>query len=200
MTEQALSAKPRLAAELRALVRLAVSDRAAAWGRILRGVGLLRARWLFRRCRRGKLVNALSAVRVDARGRIELGDRVQFWEGMIPQELVCGPGAELVVGAGSMFNYGVSLRARRSIRIGERCMFGSLAHVHDAEGERVAPIVIEDDVWVAHGAFIGPGVTVGRGSVVSAGSVVTADVPAASLAVGNPATCKPLRRDDSDRS
>jgi acetyltransferase-like isoleucine patch superfamily enzyme len=55
-----------------------------------------------------------------------------------------------------------------------------------ADGE-VRPIVLGDDVWVAHGAIIGPGVTIGEGSVVAAGSVVLSDVPPRSLAIGNPA-------------
>jgi maltose O-acetyltransferase len=167
---------------------------ALARERVRRAVGVVRARWLFRGCEIGPLVNALSHVRVEARGRVKLGERVQFWEGVIPQELVCAPEAELVVGAWSMFNYGVSLRARRSIRIGERCMFGALVQIDDTNRERSAPISIGDDVWVAHGAILEPGVTIGEGSVVAAGSVVTADVPPWSLAVGNPARCTPLTR------
>lgn len=51
----------------------------------------------------------------------------------------------------------------------------------------------KDSINVKHGAWIGacaiilPGVTVGENSVIGAGSVVTRDVPAFSVAVGNPA-------------
>jgi acetyltransferase-like isoleucine patch superfamily enzyme len=41
----------------------------------------------------------------------------------------------------------------------------------------VAPIVIEEDVWVGSAATILPGVTIGHDSVVGAGAVVTKDVP-----------------------
>ncbi len=200
MSEQDVTTRPRQATSLRSLLLLAAHDPAAARERLRRVIGLLRARWLFRRCQCGARVNATGSVRVDARGRIRLGDRVQFWEGMIPQELVCAEGAELIVGSSSMFNYGVSLRAQRSIRIGERCMFGSLVQIHDGERERTAPIVIGDDVWIAHGAIVEPGVTIGEGSVVSAGSVVAADVPPWSLAVGNPAKCTPLSTEDRPRT
>lgn len=49
------------------------------------------------------------------------------------------------------------------------------------------PIVIERNVWIAAGVTIIGGVTIGENSVVAAGSVVTKDVPANTLAGGNPA-------------
>lgn len=48
-------------------------------------------------------------------------------------------------------------------------------------------VVIEDDVWVGHGAIILSGVTVGQGSIIAAGSVVTGDVQPYSIYGGNPA-------------
>jgi hypothetical protein len=54
------------------------------------------------------------------------------------------------------------------------------------------PVAIEDGCWVGGGVIIVPGVTIGKGSVIGAGSVVTKDIPANSLAVGNP--CRVLRQ------
>jgi acetyltransferase-like isoleucine patch superfamily enzyme len=51
----------------------------------------------------------------------------------------------------------------------------------------VAPIVIEDDCWIAANAVITAGVTVGKHSVVAAGAVVTKNIPPFSVAAGNPA-------------
>jgi acetyltransferase-like isoleucine patch superfamily enzyme len=180
------------AGEMLRLAGLLATDRKKAYVRIARGVGLLRAAVLFRECERGKFVNALGPVRVVAEGRIRLGDRVQLAGGMISTELVCRAGGELLVGAYSLLSYGVSIEATRSIRIGERCMLGSMVRIRDAGEGGGAPVVIGDDVWLAHGAIIEPGVTIGEGSVVSAGSVVRGDLPAYSLAVGNPAVSVPL--------
>jgi acetyltransferase-like isoleucine patch superfamily enzyme len=49
------------------------------------------------------------------------------------------------------------------------------------------PIKIDRNVWIGAGATIVGGVTVGENSVIGAGSVVTKDVPANTLAGGNPA-------------
>lgn len=48
-------------------------------------------------------------------------------------------------------------------------------------------IILEDYCWVCADSLILPGVTIGTGSVIGAGSVVTRDIPAWSVAVGNPA-------------
>ncbi|MFP5041146.1 acyltransferase [Parasediminibacterium sp. JCM 36343] len=50
-----------------------------------------------------------------------------------------------------------------------------------------APIVIEDECWIAANAVITAGVTIGKHSVVAAGAVVTKSIPPYSVAVGNPA-------------
>lgn len=49
------------------------------------------------------------------------------------------------------------------------------------------PIFIEDQVWVASDAFIGPGVVIGQGSVVAARAVVVRDVQPWMVVAGNPA-------------
>jgi acetyltransferase-like isoleucine patch superfamily enzyme len=51
----------------------------------------------------------------------------------------------------------------------------------------VAPIVVEDDCWIAANSVITSGVTIGKHSVVAGGAVVTKDVPPYSVVAGNPA-------------
>lgn len=48
-------------------------------------------------------------------------------------------------------------------------------------------ILIQNDVWIGHGATIMPGVTVHNGAVIAANSHVVKDVPAYSMVGGNPA-------------
>ena len=53
------------------------------------------------------------------------------------------------------------------------------------------PITIGSGCWIGGGVIILPGVTIGDGSVIGAGSVVNKDIPANSLAAGNP--CRIIR-------
>lgn len=50
-----------------------------------------------------------------------------------------------------------------------------------------APIIIEDQAWIAAGAFIGMGVTIGQGAVVGARACVFKAVEPWSVVGGNPA-------------
>ncbi len=78
------------------------------------------------------------------------------------------------------------------MRVGAGCRFGSFVQVRDDDGRRREPVVIEDDVWIAHGAIIEPGAIIGQGSVISAGAVVFGAIPPSMLATGNPAVFAPL--------
>ena len=50
-----------------------------------------------------------------------------------------------------------------------------------------APIVIEDQAWIAAEAFIGMGVTIGQGAVIGARTAVFKDVEPWTVVGGNPA-------------
>ncbi len=91
----------------------------------------------------------------------------------------------------------------KSIEIGSGCLLASDISLFDSGGhssdpaarraglppepEKVRPIVIGNDVWIAQRSIIFPGVTIGEGSVVSAASVVRNDVPPYTIVAGNPA-------------
>lgn len=54
-----------------------------------------------------------------------------------------------------------------------------------------APVTIGNSVWIGCNVSILPGVTIGDNCTIGAGSVVTRDIPANSLAAGNP--CRVIR-------
>ena len=58
--------------------------------------------------------------------------------------------------------------------------------------EYAKPITIGNNCWIASNVTIIGGVHIGDGCVIGAGSVVTKDIPAHSLAVGNP--CRVIRQ------
>jgi acetyltransferase-like isoleucine patch superfamily enzyme/acyl carrier protein len=153
---------------------------------------LVRARYELRGVRQGARVRCYGRLLVPQRAGIEIGQRSTFLGGTIPTELRCDEGAELTIGSRSIFNYGVSIVASRSVRIGARCMIASLVHIRDDDGRDVRPVTIGDDVWIAWGAVVEPGSTIGDGAVVVAAAVVSGNVPPMSLAAGNPAQCFPL--------
>jgi acetyltransferase-like isoleucine patch superfamily enzyme len=81
----------------------------------------------------------------------------------------------------------------QAARIGDGCFIGGHTVFSDnrmavrSVEEDLFGAVIEDYVRVGLGCVILPAVRIGTDALVGAGSVVTKDVPAATLAVGNPA-------------
>lgn len=60
-----------------------------------------------------------------------------------------------------------------------------------------APVAVGGGTWIGQGVIILPGVTIGERCVIGAGAVVTKDVPAYSVAAGNPA--KIIKRYDFEQ-
>lgn len=107
-------------------------------------------------------------------------------------------GTFISVGARTFINYNLTALDVAPITIGEDCQIGPnvqlLTPTHPVEPqprrdrlEAAKPISIGDNVWLGGGAIILPGVTIGDNSLIGAGSVVTRDIPANSVALGNPA-------------
>lgn len=60
------------------------------------------------------------------------------------------------------------------------------------------PVHIGRNCWIGAGVVIVPGINIGDNTVIGAGSIVTKDIPANSVAVGNP--CRVIREiNDRDR-
>ncbi len=101
----------------------------------------------------------------------------------------------LTAGANSSVGDHAILYCLAPVTLGDRVTVSQYAHLcagtHDHTRRSMPlvprPIVLEDDVWVAADAFVGPGVRVGAGAVVGARSGVFADLPAWKVCVGTPA-------------
>lgn len=57
----------------------------------------------------------------------------------------------------------------------------------NSQGVTSESVIIEDDVWIAHGATILKGVHIGKGAIVAAGAVVNQSVEAYTIVGGVPA-------------
>ena len=108
-------------------------------------------------------------------GRITFGPRSYCGE-----YCVFSSNATIEIGANVMIAPAVTVRDT-----GHR--FGATDAPMIEQGTDSAPVIIEDDVWIGHGAVVLQGVRVGRGSIIAAGAVVNADVPAFSVVGGVPA-------------
>jgi len=101
------------------------------------------------------------------------------------------------IGDFSVINPGARIGSGCSIDIGKNALFASNVCINDSDchghydrvfdGGAYAPITIEENVWLGEGVIVCKGVTIGRNSIVGAGSIVVSDIPANSIAVGNPA-------------
>jgi len=133
--------------------------------------------------------------RIEGRGRIQIGERVNLSCHGAPVAIEVAPGALLEIGARAFLNAGVEVVCHHWVRIGEhcrigpRCVLGDTNHhpVHEGQGVRVAPVKLGRNVWLGRGVTVLPGVTIGDHAVIAAGSVVFSDVPAREVWRGNPA-------------
>ncbi len=124
--------------------------------------------------------------------------------------LYCDHGHGVIMGEHVFMNVNCIILDSGMVRIGNHCQIGpdcqfcTPHHPMDyalrrQPVETTLPITIGDDCWLGAGVIICPGVTIGPRSVIAAGSVVIRDIPADSLAAGNPAVVK-RRLQPGDRS
>ena len=112
---------------------------------------------------------------IQGSGYFELGEN-----SYISSFCVIGVNEKIIIGKDVMIADSVSLRDTDH-------MFDSIDIPMRHQGIKTAPIIIEDNVWIGHGAVITKGVTIGTGSIIGANAVVTNNVPPHSVCAGVPA-------------
>nr|WP_301538542.1 sugar O-acetyltransferase [Bifidobacterium sp. DSM 109963] len=110
----------------------------------------------------------------------------------------CEVGRNITIGSHAYINFDCVMLDNAPITLGDYVwiapMVGLFATNHALDFEerkngacQAKPIVIGNGVWLGGHVSVLGGVTIGDGAVIGAGSVVTRDIPANSIAVGNPA-------------
>ena len=111
--------------------------------------------------------------------------------------------ASIKIGYRSGFN-GVVIHCSEKIKIGNNVMIGYNTLIDDSDHHPLdpetrhtgiavtKPVYIEDNVWLGANVVVLKGVTIGQNSVIGSNSIVTKDIPANSVAVGNP--CKVIKK------
>lgn len=141
-------------------------------------------------------VRLRGRLQLSGSGEVKLGEGVALNGTVVPIEFVTYTSGRVEIGNHTFINYGSSIAARDSVKIGSHCHLGHYTFVMDNNQHDVVehmdlpksePVVIEDQVWIGSKAIILPGVRIGTRSAIGAGSIVTKDIPPRCVAAGNPA-------------
>lgn len=116
---------------------------------------------------------------------------------IVNQPFYCDYGRNIEVGDFFFSNFNLTILDEAPVKIGDHVFIGpnvslyTTCHPTNPEErnkgvEWARPITIGNSVWIGGSVTILPGVTIGDNCTIGAGSVVTRDIPANSIAVGNP--------------
>lgn len=109
--------------------------------------------------------------------------------------------AQLIIGNGVLLGKYNDFGCSNEIIIEDKVITAPFVHITDRDHcyeninipimdqvtKSKGSVIIKEGCWIGFGVQIMSGVTIGKQSVVAAGSIVTKDIPAYSVAAGNPA-------------
>ena len=153
-----------------------------------------------------------KGIKVRIRGEIKIGEKVTIQSHGIDticrSQIFVHEGAVLEIGnhsgmTATAINCKSGIKIGDYVKIGAGCLlmdfdFHSSNWQHrmnpslDSKNAGVAPIIIDDHVFIGARSIICKGVHIGEKSIIATGSVVVKDIPANCVAGGNP--CKVIKQ------
>jgi acetyltransferase-like isoleucine patch superfamily enzyme len=128
---------------------------------------------------------------------VKISDNVFIKEGV--RICSCNEKAQVNIGNNTTIGYHTFIFASENISIGQDCLIAPFVYLVDSnhkiekslkinqQGNETAPIIIEDDVWIASNVTILKGVEIKKGAVIAANSVVNTNVGEYEIWGGSPA-------------
>lgn len=118
-------------------------------------------------------------------------------EPTVLQPFYCDYGANIRIGDRFFSNFNLTILDEGLVTIGNDVFIGPNVGIYtachptnpearNAKVEWALPVTIGNSVWIGGGVTILPGVTIGDNCTIGAGSVVVHDIPANTIAAGNP--------------
>lgn len=146
------------------------------------------------------------AFRIKGKKHISIGEKTYIRSGIrleaIPEQNQRSAEPEIIIGSHVQIHYNCTIIAAGNgkVSIGDYCLLASNIYIgNDNHGMNpdvpsyILNPLITKDIYIGEGCWLGekvvilPGVHIGNKSIIGAGSVVTKNIPAYSIAVGNPA-------------
>ena len=128
---------------------------------------------------------------------ISIGSKLIIKEGV--KICSCNLNANIRIGDRTTIGYNTLIFASERINIGSDCLIAPNVYIVDSnhnfekfkkineQQNETAPIVINNDVWVASGVTVLKGVIIGEGAVIAANSLVNKNIPPYEIWGGSPA-------------
>lgn len=167
------------------------------------GLALLRGHWykLYYPMRgirfsAGRNFRVFGGLSVRGPGQVIFGDNVTIFRHTTPWTM--SPEARISVGNNVMMS-APRFGCVKEVRIGDNCILAEIritdSDFHSTRADRrsedapirVAPVIVEDNVWVGELAALLAGTRIGRNSVVSFGAICVREYPENVIIMGNPA-------------
>lgn len=139
----------------------------------------------------GKYITIGNNTRIAQQARIMCFDNISN-EKLTPK---------MTIGDNVFMGRNTTILCANEVTIGSNAMFGSYCFISDenhgmdpsddkryeCQPLQLSKVSIGENCWIGEKAIILPGVSIGDNAIIGAGSVVTRNIPANTIAVGNPA-------------